>query len=158
MADLSVLIPSRNEMWLGRTIEDVLARARADTEVIAVLDGGWPDPPLPDHPRLRVTHSAAVIGQRAATNLAASMSRATYVCKLDAHCSVDEGFDVKLIAAAKELGPDVTQIPAMYNLHVFNWRCTVCGEETYQGPRPTTTCIARARTEGFVLSEAVTAI
>lgn len=139
MADLSVLIPARNEMFLGNTVEDVLGKARADTEVIAVLDGEWPDPPLLDHPKLRVTHSATVIGQRAATNLAASISRATYVMKLDAHCSVDVGFDEKLIAADHELGrPDLTQIPAMYNHHAFNWRCRACGRETYQGPTPTT--------------------
>jgi len=55
--------------------------------------------------------------------------------KLDAHCAVDDGFDVKLIEADKELGqPDVTQIPAMLNLHVFNWKCQACGHETYQGP------------------------
>ena len=149
--DLSVLIPARNEMFLQRTIEDVLAHARADTEVIAVLDGEWPDPPLQDHPRLRVTHSATVLGQRAATNLAARMSTATYVMKLDAHCSVDDGFDVKLIAADREIGrPDVTQIPAMYNLRAFQWKCGACGNETYQGPTPTTcaACEALDKTGG----------
>lgn len=151
MPDLSVLIPARNEEFLGRTIEDVLAHARGNTEVIAVLDGEWPDPPLPDHPRLRVTHSVTVIGQRAATNLAARMSTATYVMKLDAHCRVDDGFDLKLIAADRELGrPDVTQIPAMFNLHVFNWRCRGCGAETYQGPTPTVcpTCAAKGTAGG----------
>src|SRR4051812_7387261 len=146
--DLSVLIPARNERFLKRTIEDVLAHAMAETEVIAVLDGEWADPPLPDLPRLRVTHSAAVIGQRAATNLAAKMSGARYVMKLDAHCSVADGFDVALIAADQELGrDDITQIPAMYNLHGFNWRCQACGTETYQGPTPTacTVCAAAGR-------------
>ena len=135
--DLSVLIPARNEMFLQRTIEDVLAHARAETEVIAVLDGEWPGQAIPDHPRLRLTHSATVIGQRAATNLAARMSTATYVMKLDAHCSVEDGFDVTLIAADRELGrPDITQIPAMYNLHAFNWKCRACGRELYQCPTP----------------------
>lgn len=138
MPDLSVIIPARNEMFLAPTVADVLAHAEMDTEVIVVLDGAWPDPPLEDHPKLRVTHSASVIGQRAATNLAVAMSRASYVMKLDAHCSVDQGFDRKLIEADREIDrPDVTQIPAMYNLHVFNWRCEACGRETYQGPTPT---------------------
>lgn len=139
MPDLSILIPARNEMFLAKTVENVFANARRDTEVIVVLDGEWPDPQLPGHPKLRVTHSDTVIGQRAATNLAARMSTAAYVMKLDAHCGVEEGFDAKLIAADEELGrPDVTQIPAMYNLHAFNWRCKACGRETYQGPTPTT--------------------
>ena len=37
--DLSVILPGRNEMFLARTVEDVLAHAKGDTEVIAVLDG-----------------------------------------------------------------------------------------------------------------------
>lgn len=146
MPDLSVLIPSRRERFLARTLEAVLSAIRGDTEIIAVLDGDWADPPIPDHPRVRVTHSAAVIGQRAATNLAARMSAATYVMKLDAHCAVDDGFDVKLIAADRELDrPDVTQIPAMYNLHAFNWRCVGCGTETYQGPTPTACAVCASR-------------
>jgi hypothetical protein len=136
--DLSVIIPGRNEEFLKRTIDCVLAAARAETEIIAVCDGAWPDPQIPDHPRVRLTHSATVIGQRAATNLGARMSTATYVMKLDAHCDVAPGFDVDLIKADQELNrPDLTQIPAMYNLHAFNWKCKGCGTETYQGPTPT---------------------
>lgn len=136
--DVSFLIPARNEMFLEKTVESILSKVRADSEVIVVLDGAWPDKPLFDHPRLRVTHSDTVIGQRAATNLAARMSTATYVCKIDAHCDIDEGFDAKLIAADQEIGrPDLTQIPAMYNLRAFQWKCGACGKETYQGPTPT---------------------
>lgn len=140
--DVSFLIPARNEMFLEKTVESILAKIRADSEVIVVLDGAWPDKPIFDHPRLRVTHSDTVIGQRAATNLAARMSTATYVCKIDAHCDIDEGFDAKLIAADQEIGrPDLTQIPAMYNLRAFQWKCGACGKETYQGPTPTScTC------------------
>lgn len=138
MADLSIVIPARSEEWLNRTVQDVLAHARADTEVIAVLDGDWIDPPLDDHPKLHIVKTGAVIGQRAATNLGARLSTATYVMKLDAHCSVADGFDAALIQADQELNrPDVTQIPAMCNLHAFNWRCQACGHETYQGPTPT---------------------
>lgn len=150
MADLSILIPARNEEWLARTVEDIFANMRGDTEVIVVLDGDWAEPQLHDHPKLRVTHSATVIGQRAATNLAARMSSAKYVMKLDAHCSVAEGFDVELIRAGEELGHDVTQIPRMYNLHAFNWKCQGCGRETYQGPTPTacTSCAAKGTPGG----------
>ena len=37
--DLSVLIPARNEMFLQRTVDDVLKYKQADTEIIVVLDG-----------------------------------------------------------------------------------------------------------------------
>lgn len=132
--DLSILIPARNEEWLSQTVADVLAHAKADTEVIVVCDGGWADPPLEDHPRLRVFRTPEPIGQRAATNVAARLSTATYVMKLDGHCSVADGFDQVLIDSARALGPDVTQIPQMRNLHVF-WRiCKACGTRFYQGP------------------------
>lgn len=131
--DLSVIIPARNEEFLARTVEDVLKNARADTEVIAICDGYWPDPPLHDHPRLKVIHHTTAVGQRAATNDGARLSRAKYVMKLDAHCAVDEGFDVKLIADCR---PDWTMVPAMYNLHAFDWVCPECGARSYQGTRP----------------------
>lgn len=137
MPDLSVLIPARNEEWLSRTIQDILAKAKADTEVIAVCDGYWPDPPLVDHPKLTVMHFTVPIGQRRAVNLAARISASTYVMKLDGHSAVDEGFDVKLIAPYEDgrLDRDVTTIPRMYNLHAFDWACD-CGWTTYQGPKP----------------------
>jgi glycosyltransferase involved in cell wall biosynthesis len=118
--DLSVLIPARNEQFLARTIEDVLHNARADTEVIAVCDGNWPDPGVGQDPRVNLIYHHEPIGQRAATNEAARLSRARFVMKLDAHCAVGKGFDVKLMADCE---PDWTVIPRMYNLHVFDWKC-----------------------------------
>lgn len=138
MPDLSVLIPARNEMFLKRTIEDVLAHAKADTEVIAVLDGALADPAVPMHPKVTLVYHPESVGQRAATNEAARLSEARYVMKLDAHSSMAPGFDVALIKAAAELGEDVTQIPAQRNLHAFDWVCDGCKERRYQGPTPQT--------------------
>ncbi len=137
MPELSVLVPARNEGFLLNTILDVLAHARADTEVIVVLDGLWPVEPIPVHPKVHVLYHPAPVGQRAATNEAARISHAPYIMKLDAHCSVADGFDVELLKAAQTLAPETIQIPAQYNLHAFNWRCDTCGNETYQGPTPT---------------------
>ena len=66
MPDLSVLIAARNEKFLLRTIQDVLSHAEADTEIIAVLDGAWADPPIPDDPRVTLIHHQTSLGQRAA--------------------------------------------------------------------------------------------
>lgn len=133
MRDLSVVIASRNEMFLGKTVENVLAKIGADTEIIVILDGAWPDHALPRHDRLNVIYHAKSIGQRAAINEGARLSQAKYILKLDAHCTVDKYFDVKLLASAKELGREVTQVPKQFNLHAFDWVCPD-GHRRYQSP------------------------
>ena len=150
MTDLSVLIPARNEMFLKNTIDDLLKNMRGDTEIIAILDGAWADPPIEDNERVTLVYHATAIGQRAATNEAARLARGKYIMKVDAHCAFDEGFDVKLCAAGEELGHDVTQVPRMYNLHVFDWVCQECGQRIYQGPMPVK-CIKCDRTTEQVM-------
>ncbi len=132
--DLSVLIPARNEEFLGLTIQNILENIQGDTEVIGVLDGVWAEPPIKDHPRVTLIHHSESIGQRAATNEAASLSTAKFIMKCDAHCVFDKGFDVKLMADCEY---DWTIVPHMYNLHGFDWKCNACGEKWYQGPTPT---------------------
>jgi len=138
--DLSILIPSRNEEWLSETLEDLFKHIRGKTEVIVVLDGAPEVKPLPSDPRLTVIRHVESRGQRASTNDAAKLSRAKYVMKVDAHCAFDEGFDVKIVDGFKELGDDVTMVPIMRNLHVFDWVCDD-GHRRYQGPSGVcTTC------------------
>lgn len=131
MPDLSVIIPARNEMFLKQTIDNVLANMRGDTEIIVICDGNWPLEPIPDHPAVRIVYHPVSIGQRAATNEGARLSTAKFIMKLDAHCAVDEGFDIKLMADCEY---DWTVIPRMYNLHAFDRVCKDCGHRTYQGP------------------------
>lgn len=118
---------------MRHTVNDVLEHSSDETEVIAVCDGGWPDPVLDDHPRLQVIHFTEAVGQRAATNAGAQLSRAKYIMKLDAHCSVEDGFDVKMM---EDMQPDWTMVPSMHRLHVFDWGCNECGERSYQGTKP----------------------
>ena len=140
MAELTIVIPARNEMFLARTIEDLLANIRGDTEILAICDGYWPTPEVKDHPRVNLIHYTTPQGQRQGTNAGARLSQARYLMKVDAHCAFDEGFDVNLMEAAKELGPEVTQVPRMYNLHAFDWVCRQ-GHRRYQGPSgPCTEC------------------
>ncbi len=136
MPDLSILIPSRNEMFLSRTIEDILVNIESDTEVIAVLDGVWANPPIPQHERVNMIYVPEAIGQRMATNLAAKLSKAKYLMKIDAHCSFDKGFDRKMIEFMEKHGDDITSVPIMRNLWAFDWKCYHCGWKKYQGPTP----------------------
>lgn len=137
--DLSVLIPARSEMFLRQTVEDVLAHAEADTEVIVALDGAWAEPPLVQHERVSVIYVPVSVGQRAATNLAARLARGRYLMKLDAHCAMDQGFDARLLTSFERLdreGESVTLVPVMRNLWAFSWKCYHCGWKGYQGPTP----------------------
>jgi len=137
MADLSILIPARNEEFLAATIKDITEKMCGDTEVIAVLDGLWANPPIEDHPKVTLVYLPKSIGQRAATNLACKLSNAKYIMKVDAHCIFDEGFDVKLM---EDMHDDWTMVPQLRHVHAFNWRCKKCGNEWYQGPVPKYCC------------------
>lgn len=134
---LSIIIPARNEEWLSRTIQDILEHKEAKTEVIAVLDGVWANPPIPQHPDVNVIYvplneKGDSIGQRKATNLGARLSRAKYIAKADAHTAYDQGFDRKMIEGFEKHGDNVVMVPIMKNLHVYDWKCYKCGKKEYQ--------------------------
>ena len=44
---VSVIVPSRNEIFLNKTVEDLFRTATGEIEVIVILDGYWPET-LPD--------------------------------------------------------------------------------------------------------------
>ncbi len=136
--DLSILIPARNEMFLAKTVEDIIQNSEGKTEIIVVMDGNWADPAIPQNDQVNVIHLGGSIGQRASINLACKLSRAKYVMKVDAHCSFDRGFDQKMIDAFKSTGDNVTMVPIMRNLWAFDWKCFHCGWKKYQGPTPDT--------------------
>ena len=135
--ELSIIIPSRNEQFLAKTIENILENIEADTEIIAVCDGQWADPPIKDNPRVHLIYVPEPVGQRAATNMAAKLAQGKYVMKVDAHCSFDKGFDRKMLEGFKQVGDDVTMVPIMRNLWAFDWNCRDCNWKKYQGPTPT---------------------
>lgn len=96
---VSIIIPARNEIFLKKTIEDILAKARGPIEVIPVLDGYWvnPDEFISDK-RVVYLHFGQSRGMRNAINVAARVARGEFLLKCDAHVMFDEGFDEKLKA------------------------------------------------------------
>lgn len=119
---LSVIIPSRNDQFLQKTINDLLSNARGEIEVIVVLDGYWPEPALIDDPRVRILHQGSVhqnYGMREAINSGVAMSRGEYIMKIDEHCMVDEGFDVKLAEDCEDMW---VVVPRRYRLDAENWK------------------------------------
>lgn len=121
MPDLSVIIPSRRERYLQQTIDDAISKAEGSIEVIVVLDGYWPDPPLKKYDNLIVIHHGAENenkGMRQCINAGMNMAKGKYLMKTDGHCLFDQGFDVKLIADCKD---NWVVIPRRYRLDPEKW-------------------------------------
>jgi len=117
---VSIIIPSRNEKYLETTIKNVLENARGEIEIIAILDG-WDSPAdikIDDSRVIFINHEKNE-GQRQSINEAARMAKGKYIMKLDAHCAVDEGFDIKL---AENCEYSWTVVPRMYNLDITTWK------------------------------------
>lgn len=117
MADVSVIIPSRNEQFLTKTIRDVAAKSTIDTEVIAILDGYWPDEIVKD-PKVHYIHFSKSRGMRAGLNAGVAIARGTFVMKLDAHCMVAPGFDKVL---AETCRPNWICVPTRHRLDPEAW-------------------------------------
>lgn len=134
---VSVLIPARNEIFLNKTIKDILAKAKGDIEIIAVLDGYWPvsfqvkeeiyNQEMIDDPRLLYIHHGISKGMRTSINHAANLATGEFLMKSDAHCMYDEGFDLKLkegIPLYKNDDGDDNWIviPRRHRLDPENWK------------------------------------
>lgn len=125
MTKVSVIIPSRNERFLPQTVADILAHATGDIEVIAVLDGYWPDPILPDDPRLTLIHRGTSQGMRAAINSAVAIAKGDYLLKCDGHCMFEPGFDEVLLA---DIEDNWIVIPRRDRLDAENWTLQKTGK------------------------------
>lgn len=116
---ISVLIPSRNEIFLHKTIQDILANARGDIEIIAVLDGWWPiDSQIIKDLRVIYLHKGTPQGMRAGINSAAAIAKGEYLMKCDAHCMFAPGFDKALEA---DCADNWVVIPRRKRLDAQNW-------------------------------------
>jgi glycosyltransferase involved in cell wall biosynthesis len=131
--ELSIVIPSRNEEYLNKTIQHILEHKKAKTQIIVGLDGQWPVEPIKDNPDVVLLFYPESIGQRGMTNRCVEISKAKFIMKVDAHCAFDDGFDQKMIESFQKTDENVVMAPVMRNLHIFNWVCPD-GHTRYQGP------------------------
>jgi len=117
---LSVVIPSRNEVYLKNTINDLLNKSLQDIEIIAVLDGYWPSKEdLVEDPQVHYIHFTDPRGMRNAINTAVSLSSGEYILKTDAHCMFSEDYDVALLNNCDDT---TVMVPRRYALDPVNWR------------------------------------
>ena len=114
---VSCLIPSRNEQFLGKTIQDLLTNSRGEIEIIAFLDGGGVEPV--QDPRVRYVQNVPAIGQRASLNKGVEMAKGDHIMKIDAHTMWGEGFDVIL---EKDCEYNWISIPRRYSLDPIAWK------------------------------------
>lgn len=113
---LSVIIPSRNEKYLSKTVDDLFAKAQGKIEVIVILDEQ--DQKLAPRPNLFVHKKTGKPGLRTALNQAIGLARGKYIMKTDAHCMFGEGFDKMLIANCED---NWVVIPRRYSLDPETW-------------------------------------
>lgn len=118
---VSVVIPSINAEFLQRTIDDLFAKAKGEIEIIVVLDGFWPNPPLIDRKNLIIIHHGEVHnnkGMRFSINAGMAIAKGSHVMKIDEHCIVDDGWDVKLLADCED---NWVVIPRRYRIDWEKW-------------------------------------
>jgi len=116
--NVSVIIPSRNELYLNKTVDDILNKSTSSIEVIIILDGYWPAQMPEDDKRVIIIHRGISHGMRQAINFGVEIARGKYVLKCDAHCMFDEGFDTKLSATCDS---DWVIVPRRKRLDTERW-------------------------------------
>lgn len=99
MALVSIIIPSRKDPDLQKTVDDIKKNARGEIEIIVVNDDD------------------GKLGLRQAVNKGVSESHGEYILKTDAHCKFDDGFDVKLLP----IEDNWVVSPVRYKLDVETW-------------------------------------
>jgi glycosyltransferase involved in cell wall biosynthesis len=119
VAKVSIIVPSRNEQFLVRTVEDLLANAKGDIEIIVVLEGYWEHKLPINDKRLVLVHHGEARGMRGAINSGVATARGEFLMKCDAHCAFDRGYDEVLKADCEK---DWVVVPRQFNLDAEKWR------------------------------------
>ena len=96
---LSVIIPDRNEQFLQKTVDDLLAKAEERVEIVICMDGAWNKNFNWDKENIVVIHHGTVqnsLGMRASINAGVSVAKGEYIMVLDGHCKFSQGYDKEL--------------------------------------------------------------
>lgn len=115
---VSVILTTAGEIFLQKTIDNIIEQSTGEIEIIVFQDGYIHNPPLNPHPCVKVIGSAGRVGIHNAINESVDVSDGEYLMKLDAHCALDEGFDEKLKADCED---NWICIPTRYPLNADIW-------------------------------------
>ena len=115
----SIIIPSRNEIYTKKTVDDLLLKCDGEIEIIVVLDGWWmPITEYSSDSRVRYLHFTNPRGMRNAINAGVRIAKGEYILKTDAHCQFGRNFDTILQA---DCGEKWVVVPRRYALNVEKW-------------------------------------
>jgi len=115
---ISIIIPSYKDPLLQPTINSLLDNAEGDIEVIPVLDGYWPDPPLDDDDRVKVVHIGKNSGMREAINAGVRVASGEWLMRTDEHAMFSKGYDTVLTTQSKK---NWIVTPRRYFLDPVKW-------------------------------------
>ena len=116
---LSVIIPSYRDPVLHKTIDSLLDNAEGEIEIIPVLDGYIPDPPVIEDKRVKIIHLVKNHGMRGAINAGLKKAKGDFIMKSDSHCLYGKGFDRIM---AEDCQENWLMIPRRYPLNLEEWR------------------------------------
>ena len=118
MSKVSIIIPSRNEKHLKRTLDNIYAQATGDFEVLVGFNGRTDYPLTGNYPNLTMIWENENIGLKPMINKLANLATGKYLYKSDAHCSFGKGFDEILKA---DMEDDWVVTPRFYVLDAETW-------------------------------------
>lgn len=119
MSKVSILIPSRNEKWLQKTVDNIYENATGEFEVIIGLNGSTEYMLKGDYPNLTILYESKDIGLKPMINMLANVATGKYIYKSDAHCAFSKGFDEVL---QKDMQDDWIVTPRFYVLDKETWK------------------------------------
>lgn len=126
---VSIVIPSRNEPHLAKTVNDLLKKAKGEIEVIVILDGWWMNgDDISEDPRVNYLHFPEAKGMRNAINSGVVIAKGEFIMKTDAHCLFSEGYDEVLKKSCEE---NTVVVPRRYALDVKNWKIEERSDDKY---------------------------
>lgn len=116
MISLSVIIPSRNELFLSKTVDDIFSKAKGSFEVIVVCDERMQE--LAPRSNLIVLKKVGPVGMRGSIHQAVNVASGKFILKTDAHCMFGEGFDTILTADCED---NWIVVSRRYSLEPESW-------------------------------------
>lgn len=115
---VSVVLPACNEKFLNKTIKGLIDNAWGEIEIIPHIDVDKPIDDIIEHECVIPIYSHPKVGMREGINKGVRKARGKFIMKLDAHCLVGEGYDVKLKMSCED---NMLMVPQRFQLIDEPW-------------------------------------